>query len=201
MSFELLLQDQLFNWVIMPILIAMARVFDVSLGTIRVVYIAKGFRKIAPIIGFFEVLVWVVVVRQVFANVQNPMWYVGYAAGFGIGTYVGILISEKFSVGEVLIRVITTKKIEGLVDTFEKAGYGITAVDSHGKKSKGTVIFSVVHSTDVENVIKLIHEHNPKAFYTIEDIRKVSEGHLRAKSHRLAASRFMGLLSPFRKGK
>ena len=203
MAWELFLQSGIFNWIIMPILIILSRVFDVSLGTLRVIFTAKGYKNLAPFIGFFEVLIWIVVVRQIFTDVTNPLWFVAYAAGFGFGTYIGIIISEKLSLGEVLVRIITEKETDKLINKLKKNKFGVTTIDSHGKHSKGKIIFSVIKTTDIETMIKIIKEENPKAFYTIEDIKKVNEGQFRPnQNHKnLNFLKIKGFIKQHRKGK
>ena len=163
----------------MPILIILSRIFDVSFGTLRVIFTAKGYKKLAPIIGFFEVLIWIIVVRQIFTEVTNPLWFVAYAAGFGLGTYLGIVISEKLSMGEVMIRVITIKNAEKLIKELQNKGFGLTVTDSDGRYSKGKIIFSVIHTKQIEEYISIIKNNNPNAFFTIEDIKKVEKGHFK----------------------
>jgi uncharacterized protein YebE (UPF0316 family) len=201
MAIDVLLQSGVFNWVLMPILIIISRIFDVSLGTIRIAFIAKGYKNIAPFIGFFEVLIWIIVIRQIFTDVTNPLWFIAYAAGFGLGTYIGIIISEKLSVGEVLVRVITVKNADTLISQLKENGYGVTVMDSHGKNSKGKIIFSVVHTSNLQEVIQIIHTNNPKAFFTIEDVRKVNEGHFKTKNKRVHAPVVFNFINQFRKGK
>ncbi len=48
----------LFMYVIMPVLIFTARICDVSIGTLRIIFVSKGKKSIAPFLGFFEVLIW-----------------------------------------------------------------------------------------------------------------------------------------------
>lgn len=200
MAFEAILQSGLFNWVIMPLLIIIARIFDVSLGTIRVIFISKGYKKIAPIIGFFEVLIWIVAIRQIFTDVTNPLWFVAYAAGFALGTYIGIFISERLSINDVLVRIIVKKDAKELLSALNEKGYGFTVTDSQGKHSKGKIIFSVIHSPQLPELIKLINKYNPKAFFTVEDVRKVSEGHFK-KTNSIRNKFMINLARPFRKGK
>ncbi len=165
-----------FNWVIMPIIIIFARIFDVSFATIRVVLTSRGEKKLAAITGFFEVLLWLIIIQQIITNIQHPIWYVAYAFGYALGTYIGMSISERISVGRVLVRVITKKDGKPLIEALRKKGLGVTRVSSSSKKSSSTVFFTVIHTKDLESTIEIIQKFNPKAFITVEDVRKVSEG-------------------------
>ena len=86
------LNTEVFKWVVLPILIFVARTLDVTLGTLRSVFVSKGFRKIVPFIGFVEVMIWLISIRQVMQHLDNPVCYIGFAGGFAMGTYVGLLI-------------------------------------------------------------------------------------------------------------
>ena len=93
-------ESHFFAWVVLPILIFLARICDVSLGTVRLIFVSRGFKYLAPVIGFFEVLIWILAMTQIMQNLTNPICYLGYAGGFATGNYIGILIAEKLSLGE-----------------------------------------------------------------------------------------------------
>lgn len=163
-------------WVILPVLIFMARILDVSLGTIRIIFIARNLRYIAPIIGFFEVIIWLLAVRQIMQGDHiNTPCFMAYAAGFASGTYVGMYLENLLSIGKVLIRVITRKDAGDLVEHLKEAGYGLTVVNAEGATGEVKMIFSVVERHDIPCIIDLIKRFNPHSFYTIEDVRFVSE--------------------------
>ena len=170
------LESELFRWVILPILIFMARTLDVTLGTLRNIFISKGFRKIVPFIGFFEVLIWLVSIRQVMQHLDNPLCYVGFAAGFAMGTYVGLRIESRLALGLQVLRIITPTDWEPLYEALKKLNLGLTVIDGHGVKGPVKIIFMIVKRKDVLMVRKVIQEVNPSAFYSIEDIRVAKQG-------------------------
>ena len=96
-----------FEWVLIPVLICLARIVDVSIGTLRIIFVSKGMRGIAPILGFFEVIIWLVAIGQIFQNLSNWVNYIAYGAGFAMGNFVGIYIEGKISLGYTLVRIIT----------------------------------------------------------------------------------------------
>ena len=98
-----------YNWITLPLIIFFSRICDVSLGTLRHVFISKGFRKIVPLLGFFEVLIWIIVVAQVMKNLNNVACYLAWAGGFATGTYVGLWIEEKLALGLQVVRIITNQ--------------------------------------------------------------------------------------------
>lgn len=165
-----------FAWVVVPILIFAARVCDVTVGTIRIISIGRGNRIAAPLLGFFEVLVWLLAIRQIMENLTNPLYYLAYAGGFAAGTFVGMSIEERLAVGVRLLRVVTREDARELIGHLVSAGYGATTVKGRGATGEVDVIYVVVRRADMESVLKAVQRLNPNAFYWIEDVRFVSEG-------------------------
>jgi uncharacterized protein YebE (UPF0316 family) len=118
----------LFEWVILPLLIFCARICDVSLGTIRVIFISKGIKYLAPAIGFFEVIIWLLAIGQVMNNLTNIASYIAYGGGFAAGTFIGMLIEEKISLGLTSIRIITSGDPAQLVQYLPRRTTGSRAL-------------------------------------------------------------------------
>ena len=165
-----------FTYIIIPILICLARVFDVTLGTLRIILVSKGAKNIAPVLGFFEILIWLLAIGQVMQNLNNVVNYFAYALGFALGNYIGIIIEQKLAIGIVVVRVVTATDASELIDFMKKSNYGVTVVDAEGADGSVHLIYSVVKRSSLPIIIKRIKEFNPKAFYLIEDVRFVSEG-------------------------
>jgi uncharacterized protein YebE (UPF0316 family) len=175
------IESETFTWVVLPILIFIARILDVTLGTIRIMFVARGNKLLAPLLGFFEVFIWLLAIGQIIQNLSNIFCYVAYAGGFAMGNYIGILIEEKLAVGKLVVRVITKKDAHDLVASLRRKGFGVTSVDAEGKYGKVNVVFTVVNRADMERLVATIQKINPKAFYTIEDTRFVQAGIFRRK--------------------
>jgi len=190
----------LYTWFVLPALIFLARIADVSIGTVRVIFVSRGFKYLAPIVGFFEVLIWLLAIGQIMKNLSNPACYVAYAGGFAMGNYVGIRIAEKLSLGVVLIRVVTKKDALPLVECLKSANYGVTSVDGHGGTGQVKVVFTIVPRREVESVVRLIKTFNPRAFYSIEEVGFVERGVFPLKKD-WRDLRLLSLFRPFRKGK
>jgi uncharacterized protein YebE (UPF0316 family) len=189
-----------YAWVVLPFLIFAARVIDVSMGTIRVIFISRGLKYLAPVIGFFEILIWLLAIGQIMKNLSNPVCYIAYAGGFAMGNFVGIWIAEKLSLGVVLIRVVTKKEASELVEYLKSARYGVTSIDGHGTAGEVKVVFTVVPRREAMAVVDLVKKFNPKAFYSIEEIGFVEKGIFPPK-RKLHEWRVPNFLWPFRKGK
>ncbi|MBN1351410.1 DUF2179 domain-containing protein [candidate division KSB1 bacterium] len=170
------MNDTLFNWVILPLLIFMARILDVSMGTLRITFVSRGKKLLASILGFFEVLVWLLAIREIFNNLNNVACYLAYASGFASGSYVGMWIEQKLALGLQVLRIITRTDAEKLVSKLRTDGYGITVVDGVGKEGPVKVIFSVIPRKELKHIIQTISQYNPLAFFSIEDVRMVAAG-------------------------
>jgi len=107
---------------------------------------------------------------------NNPACYLAYAGGFASGIYTGMWIEQKLAMGLRVIRVITRLDATDLIEGLRKLGYGVTAVDAEGNRGKVKLIFTIVKRADISSVTKMIKQFNPKAFYSIEDVRAASEG-------------------------
>ncbi len=165
-----------FNWVILPILIFLSRLGDVTMATLRHIFISKGLKKIVPILGFFEVLIWLVAMRQVFSHLDNVACFIAWAAGFSAGTYLGMYIEERLAIGTQIIRIITNEPIDALINEFKNNHQGITIVDGQGVMGPVKLIFTIVKRTNKQLVLGLIHTHTPSAFYSIEDVKNSEHG-------------------------
>jgi uncharacterized protein YebE (UPF0316 family) len=193
----LLFSSIVYAWVLLPLLIFLARIADVSIGTVRLIFVSRGFKYLAPLVGFFEVLIWLLAIGQIMKNLSNPVCYIAYAGGFAMGNYVGMYIIEKLSLGLALIRVITKRDAGPLVECLRSENYGVTSIDGHGTSGEVRVVFTIVPHREVQSVVDLIKKFNPQAFYSIEEVRHVEKGVFPVRKYWLNLS----LLREFRKGK
>lgn len=163
-------------WLLTPFLIFVARIFDVSMGTVRIILISKGFKKLAPLLGFFESMIWILAVSQIMQHLNNVLYYFAYAVGFATGTYLGMIIEEKLSLGYAIIRVIIKNETNALISKLREKEFSVTVLDAEGNYGRVGVLFLVLKRIQTNEVIELIKEYNSKAFYTIEDVKFVSGG-------------------------
>ncbi|MEN6294813.1 MAG: DUF5698 domain-containing protein [Chloroherpetonaceae bacterium] len=166
-----------FHLVVIPLLIICARIMDVSLDTFRIILVSKGYRTISAMLGFFESFIWIVVVSQIIKGVDNYLYYFAYGIGFALGTYIGVTLEERVSLGQVLVRIVTRLPGEKLSEYLISKNYIVTRVDGIGTLGSVNILLLVIHRKQLDEVIKIIDQYNPNAFYTIEDIRSVSIMH------------------------
>jgi uncharacterized protein YebE (UPF0316 family) len=188
-----------FTWVILPLLIFFARILDVSIGTMRLIFVSKGYKIYAPLLGFFEVVIWLIAIGQIMQHLDNFLCYLAYGLGFATGNYLGIYLEEKMSLGTVLIRVVPKVDTTNLINQLRENSFGASLVDIEGMTGKLKMIFTIVKRKDLQEVLGIIQEHNPQAFVTIEDVKTAKEGYFRFS--RKKVSNPLALFNDIRKGK
>jgi len=175
MDFLNIPDNALYTWVILPLLIMFARIIDVSIGTLRIIFIAKRKMILAPVLGFFEVLVWLLAIEQIFKNLSNIACFMAYAGGFAMGNYIGMLLEKRLALGLEMIRIITKSDSSELIKHLIDFGNGITVVDGHGSTGPVKIIFSVIPRKKMKEAISLVNSIEPSAFYTVEHIDSARE--------------------------
>jgi len=189
----------MFEYVVIPLLIFLARISDVTLGTLRIIYVSKGLKILASLLGFFEILIWLFALGQIMQNLTNPINYLAYAGGFAAGIFLGVVIEEKLSVGIMQLRIITKKDAARLITFLKDEGYGITSVNAQGAFGPVDVIYTIVQRKEISHIIKVIHAYNPNAVYSVEEVKHVSKSPFpNRKIGRKTPFDFFGF---FRKGK
>ena len=184
------MNPDVFAWLILPLLIFFARIVDVSLGTLRIVFVSRGRKLQSALLGFVEVLIWIVVVSQIIQNLNNPISYVAYAAGFAAGTYVGLAIEDRLAIGMLAVRVIVTTDAQELIDQLSGAGFGVTSIDARGAAGEVKIVYTIIMRKDLPTVTQIVDEVSPKAFVSVEEVRSAREGIFPPASETLGARLF-----------
>jgi len=192
--------SEAFTFVLLPVLIFLARILDVSFGTIRIIFISRGRKFLAPAIGFFEILIWLVAIGKVMQNLTNVYCYIAYAGGFAAGNFTGMWIEEKLAMGTLIIQIITKKDASALINNLKSSGYGVTVVPAEGSTGQVHIVYSLIKRSALKDVVAIIKRFNPKAFYSIEDVRFASKGILPLRKS-LYVKGVFDLLKMRRKGK
>ncbi len=182
-----------FDWVVLPGIIFLARLIDVALGTLRIIFVSRSMRKLAPLVGFFESLIWLFAISQIVLNLSNVMSYFAFAAGFATGNFVGIYLENKLSIGLLSVRVVTTEDGSDLINYLREHNFGVTSVSATGVSGRVRLIISVIKRKDLDEYIGIVKQFNPKAFISIEDVRSVKEGYFYQDS-KPTARLFSGLM-------
>jgi len=174
---ELLLSPQ--AWLSAGIIFGL-RVTDMTLDTLRVLFVMRGRKLIAWILGFFQALVFVIAITSVLRDLSNPLNILGYAAGFATGVVVGMAIEQRLAIGHVHVRVISPTRGTGIAEKLRGEGYAVTEVPARGKDGMVTMLNCSVLRKDTRRIRSMVNEVDPDAFITSEDMRPIRRGFWRA---------------------
>jgi len=160
----------------LPLLVFLAEICVVTIGTIRIIFVSRGMKSLAPILGFFEVTIWLFAITKIMQNLTDVSCFFAFAGGFSVGNYLGILIEEKLAMGTTLVRIITPRNPEELVRNLTRADFGVTCLEGQGAAGPVQVVLTVVKRKEIERVTNLIKQFDPKVFYSIGEVQAVNEG-------------------------
>jgi len=160
--------------VVTCLLIIVARIGDVSLGTLRTVAIIHGRRGLSWILGFFEILIWIFAVSKVLEGLTtNPLYAISYAFGFATGNYVGLMLESWVALGQQVVRVFTGAG-ERIADQLRQDGYQVTEFDGFGADGPVSLLFVATSRKQAARVGNRARELDPTCFYVVDDIRMAS---------------------------
>ena len=161
---------------LLPVIIFFGRIVDVSLGTLRIIFVSKGEKYKAPLIGFVEVFIWVVVISQILSRANDMVSYVSYAAGYAAGNYIGILLENRIAYGIILCRIYTRKDGATLVQRLNKLDIGATLTHGRGSTHAVDIIETVVDRKEMNRLAGILTEFDNNIFYVVEDVRTKQNG-------------------------
>lgn len=165
---------------ILCIKVFFVRIIDVSMGTCRTLVTVKGKKGLASMIGFFEVFIWFVIVREAL-NTESTSLFIAlsYAGGYATGTYLGSIISEKIIKGNFGVQVITSKKDDELIALLKGNGFGVSVIDVKSEKEQNEkyMLFIEINKVKFEELKKLIKKHDPNAFIVVNETKAVYNGY------------------------
>lgn len=159
-----------------PLVIFGLRIIDVSMSTVRIVLAVRGYKFITPLIGFFEVLIWVFAVGNAIRFLDSPLHLLGYAGGFATGNVVGLLIEEKLAIGYATIRIVSKHVGVELADALRSIGFGVTEFSGQGRDGRVEVVYTVCKRRDTLAVMHEVERWDPHAFITVEQPRDIRWG-------------------------
>lgn len=169
------ISENIFSFILLPVLIFLARITDVSINTIRIIYVLGGRRWTATMLGFFESFIWLMAIRQIFEHLDNWLCYVAYPAGFASGIFIGMIIEERIAYGKVIVRIITRKEVKELIDFLNSRRLRYTHVNAEGPDGHENLVFTVMQREDLEVILYKLKAILPTAFYTVEKVNRAAE--------------------------
>jgi uncharacterized protein YebE (UPF0316 family) len=160
----------------LPLFIFFAEMCVVTLCTLRTIFISRGMKALAPLLGFFEVLTWLFAVGEVMKNLGDLRCSLAFAGGFTLGTFLGILIEQTLALGSVVVRTITHKDATRLVEQLRAERFGVTCLDGTGATGRVQVIFTVVPRCELRRVLAILQQFDPDVFYSVDALQSAAAG-------------------------
>jgi len=170
------IDSPLFSWVILPLLIFIARICDQTIGTLRLIFVSKGLKRIVPFLAFFESMIWLLAISQILSRLDNVATFLAYGLGYATGNYVGMLFEERLSIGSVIIRIFSKEHISEFIEVLHKHNYGYTIINAEGSTGELKIIFSIINRKYLSHLIGQINAIDNQTFYTVEEVKSVKRG-------------------------
>lgn len=167
-------QSEWFKLGVVPLLIFLARVCDVTLGTLRMVFVSRGIKRWAAFLGFFEVLIWLTAISYILQNLTGIQNYIAYAGGFAAGNFVGLLLEEKMASGLLCVTIITHRDAKRLIKYLRDEQFGVTSVSALGATGRVRIIYSIIRRKNLEDLRLVVENLHPNAFISIQQVKEVS---------------------------
>lgn len=162
------------------LLIFCLRICDMSMDTLRVLFVVRGKKLPVWILGFLQSLIFVIAISSVLTGERNYLNILGYAAGFATGNIVGMIIENKLAIGHILVTIISSTRGSSIAEKLRASGYAVTEIAGRGMNGTVFELHASVHRKDVDHVETIVLEADPQAFITAEDVRPVRRGFWRS---------------------
>ena len=156
------------------------RVSDMTLDTLRMLYVVRGRKGISWVLGFFQSAIFVIAITSVLSNLDNPLNIIGYAGGFATGNVLGMWIEERLAVGHVKMSIVSSARGAILSETLREAGFAVTEIPARGKDGMVSMLSVSVFRKDVSRVQEIVREKDADSFVIAEDVRPLRRGFWRA---------------------
>ena|SRR3990170_4813297 len=164
----------------LPLVIFGLRVADMSLDTLRVLFVVRGRRAAVWFLGFSQSAIWVAAITIVLGHLDNPWNLLAYAAGFATGTLLGMLIEERLALGHGHVRVISSLQGPALAEALRASGHAVTELIGRGRDGAVSVLSASVRRRELDRLLRLVSGVDPSAFVTVEEVRPLRRGHWRS---------------------
>jgi uncharacterized protein YebE (UPF0316 family) len=153
---------------LLPVLVFVAGVADVSFGTGRMLMVTAGLRWQAAVLAMIQIAVFIFAISAVVTNLDNPLTFAGYTLGWGAGTFLGMWVEERIALGFRLIQVINGDASVSVSDSLRDLGYRVTRIDGHGMRGSVEIAVTVIPRRSMARARAHIEAIAPRAFITVE---------------------------------
>jgi uncharacterized protein YebE (UPF0316 family) len=153
----------------LPVLIFLARIVDVSIGTVRLICVTRGRKVSAVVLGFFEVLIWILAISTTFSHLDQWINVLAFAGGFAAGNAVGMQIEKKLAMGTQIVQLISRGSAHAVAERLRFADLIVTTMTGGGRDGPVAICLIVVSRKRVPSVVAMAREIDPEVFITVED--------------------------------
>ncbi len=160
----------------LPLFIFAAEVCVVTISTMRTIFVSRGMKFLAPLLGVFEVSIWLFAIGEVMKNLSDWTCSAAFAGGFTLGNFLGILLEEKLAMGSVGVRMITHRDAGSLIDALRSADYGVTRIDAQGATGPVQIVYTVIKRKELDKVLTLARRFDPQVFYSVDELHAAAAG-------------------------
>ncbi len=166
--------------ILSALFIFVLRLADMTLDTLRVLFMMRGRKLTAGAIGFAQATIFVIAISTVLSQLGNWLNIIGYAGGFAAGVVVGMIIEERMALGFGQMRIISSSKGQAVANALRAVGYAVTEMSGRGKDGMVNVLLITVRRKEVDHVQDIVLQADESAFITIEEVRPLWRGFYRA---------------------
>lgn len=149
-------------------IIALLRIFDVSLGTLRSIFVIQSRKYVAALTGFFEVLIWIFAMRYIVQHMDHEINLIGYAAGFALGTFLGVTMDQKLGFSSIQISIISKSKGQLIADELRNSGFGVTILPGAGVTGDILIVFTVINRNSYDKLLEIVNRIDPGVFINVQ---------------------------------
>ncbi len=158
------------------VLIFLVRVLNIALDTLRVLFVMRGQRILAWVVGFIVSLLYVLLLTSVLSNLSQPAYIIAYAAGFATGSVAGMWLEEKMALGFKVVQIISPGNGAILATLLREKGFGVTEIPARGRDGAVTMLSVGARRRDISTVQQMVREIDPNAFISEGDLRPIRRG-------------------------
>lgn len=171
----LISDQQLISYLILPVVIFLARVLDVSIATVKLMFVVNDNRKLAFCLGFIEAFVMIIALGEIIQNADNIVSYVAYALGFATGTFTGMWMENKLAHGKLFIRLMTKAEDENFYNYLRENNFRFNHISAADNDGNTDIVFILCSRKREIEIRTLIDAYYPNALYTVESVKKVNK--------------------------
>lgn len=157
--------------------IFIAKCADVTLATIRTIFVVKGKKKLAFFIAIFEIIIYLFAMEKVLSDMSNPFKIITYALGFATGNVVGIMLESKLAIGLITAQIFTSKDVDEFSTFLRDNGFGVTVIEGKGREGIKYILQVVLDRKKLPKFEDTVSEYDSNSFVTVSEIRAVRGGY------------------------